>query len=90
MTKSDLLGFWFTGHNQLKGTVDHLKKTAGLDEATHVLLTGYSAGGIGTFNNADFMREKWLDSSVYFRAAPVGGMFFPGPTVIYEEWIVGQ
>ena len=90
MTKHDILDFWFTGHNSLKGTVDHLKETAGLDEATHVLLTGFSAGGVGTFNNADFMREKWLNPGVYFRAAPVSGMFFPGPMVLYEEWILGK
>jgi len=84
-------GFWFMGHHVIEGTMDHLNKTAGLQDATHVLLMGSSAGGSGTYNNADFMREKWLKPGVYFRAAPVSGMFFPTTTdfVPYEEWVLG-
>ena len=38
------------------------------------------------------MREKWLKPGVYFRAAPVSGMFFPTTTdfVPYEEWVLGE
>jgi len=87
--QSDPLGFQFSGHNLLEATVNHLNKTAGLGQGTHVLLTGCSAGGIGTFNNADFMREKWLAPGTYFRTAPISGMFYPGPVVPYEDWIAG-
>ncbi|KAK3257869.1 hypothetical protein CYMTET_33060 [Cymbomonas tetramitiformis] len=47
-------GLYFAGHLTLRAVVSHLKETQGLKEATHLMLSGGSAGGIGVFNNADF------------------------------------
>jgi hypothetical protein len=76
-------GFLFNGHNNLGAFLDTLlaDATAGpaLRSAKNFLLTGSSAGGIGTFMNADYLRARlpWVPN---FRANPVGGWFFPGDT----------
>lgn len=60
----------------------------GFAKATSVLLSGGSAGGIGTFANADWLGSV-LPPSVYYRAAPIGGWFFPGDSSDHpgdESW----
>ena len=81
-------GFWFSGHKNIEATIDHLNKTENFDTATHVLFTGSSAGGIGVFNNADYLRERWISKSTIFRAAPVSGFYFPGQVYLYPEYIL--
>eukprot|EP00756_Hemistasia_phaeocysticola_P066305 Hpha_TRINITY_DN9144_c0_g1::TRINITY_DN9144_c0_g1_i1::g.94259::m.94259/K19882/NOTUM; O-palmitoleoyl-L-serine hydrolase len=46
-----------------------------MQKATHVLLTGGSAGGIGTFYNADWLTARLPDKVV--KAAPNAGWFTP-------------
>ena len=84
----DKFGLWFSGHNNIKAAVEHINKTEGLIEATHVLFLGLSAGGIGVHNNADYFREHWLSPSTKFRAASVGGFYFPGPVIMFPEYIL--
>ena len=84
----DNLGFWFSGHTNIEATINHLNKTQNLDMATHFLLVGSSAGGIGVFNNADYFLEKWISQSTVFRAAPVSGFYFPGTLYLYPEFIL--
>ena len=88
-TSFDLSGLWFSGHNNIKATIDHLNKTTNFPEATDLFLVGESAGGIGVFNNADYFREKWISRSTNFKAAPMCGMYFPGDVVLYPEWLLG-
>jgi len=85
-TSFDRNDLWFSGHRNLEAAIDHMNKTQQLGLATHVFLLGTSAGGIGVFNNADFFREKWLNQSTIFKAAPVAGFYFPGDVFIYPEW----
>ena len=89
-TKSgfDQFGLWFSGHNNIKAVIDHLNQTETLKSATHVFLLGLSAGGIGVHNNADYFRERWISPSTIFRAASVGGFYFPGPVVLFPEYIL--
>ena len=84
----DQFGLWFSGHNNIKAAIEHINKTEKLDMATHVLLLGLSAGGIGVHNNADYFREHWLPSTTKFKAASVGGFYFPGPVVMFPEYIL--
>jgi hypothetical protein len=47
-----------------------------MDEATAVLLTGDSAGGLGTFLNIDFVAEQIqsaVEQNVTVKGAPLGG-----------------
>ena len=85
-TSFDENDLWFSGHKNLEAAIDHLNKTQHLGLATHAFLLGSSAGGIGVLNNADFFREKWLNQSTIFKAAPIGGFYFPGDVYVYPEW----
>ena len=84
----DRFGLWFSGHNNIKAAVEHINKTENLRMATHVLLLGLSAGGIGVHNNADYFKDHWLPSTVKFRAASVGGFYFPGPVIMFPEYVL--
>ena len=57
------LGLQFSGHLIVEAMWDHLINTTALRDATDVLLSGGSAGGIGAFHNADWMMEKLHDVS---------------------------
>ena len=52
--RPDIWGFRFSGQGSIAATVAHLMRTAGLANASEVLLTGASAGGIGVNNNCDW------------------------------------
>lgn len=80
-TKADAStwGFWFVGKANLLAIVHDLKARHGMDKATHVLLTGESAGATGTFHNADSLAE-WMGPTVTTKAVPVSGWFFPAET----------
>ena len=60
----------FSGHLIVAAAVKELSKYfPGIYNASQVLLAGSSAGGIGTFQNADFV-SSLLPGVKYFRAAP--------------------
>jgi|EP01043_Picozoa_sp_COSAG02_P018498 hypothetical protein len=69
-------GLWFTGKANLKAIVADLKDRHAMDRATHVLLTGESAGAVGSYQNVDSLAE-WMGPGVVVGAAPVSGWFFP-------------
>ena len=69
-------GLWFDGHLNFVRIVDDLKTRYGLDDAEHVLLGGSSAGGYGTFFNADSLAAQVPNATV--KAAPQAGWFVPG------------
>jgi hypothetical protein len=67
MRSADIFGFYFSGHNSIEGRLEHLKATANLGNVTHILLSGQSAGGIGVYNNADYIKNKF--PGVYFKGS---------------------
>jgi hypothetical protein len=67
---------WFDGHLNFVRIIADLKTNYGLGDAEQVLLGGSSAGGFGTFFNADFLASEVLNATV--KAAPQAGWFVPG------------
>jgi len=77
--------FYFSGHLIVTAVIAYLEGSYDLAGASQVLLSGSSAGGIGTFVNADFVRER-LPNVPDFRAAPQGGLFFPDVADNFTAW----
>ena len=70
-------GLYFTGHlNLVKILQDLEDRYSMLSSAKNVLIAGGSAGGIGTFYNADYLASV-LNPSAVIKAAPNAGFFFP-------------
>jgi len=84
---TDRFGFYFSGHLILEAIVSHLKSTTKIDSSSHILFAGGSAGGIGVFNNADWMSEKFPNAVV--KGVPEAGYFWSPNIVLYQEWIFG-
>lgn len=63
------------GHANFVAAMHELLAARGLDRATHVLLTGDSAGGIATFAHADAVAALLPRSVVRYKAAPMSGLF---------------
>lgn len=78
----ETFGLYFSGHLSLTAIVEALKGASastavvggGLGNATTVVLSGDSAGGIGTFVNVDWLQEQLPQARVV--AAPIGGYYF--------------
>jgi hypothetical protein len=68
-------GLIFDGHANFAAIIAELKQQHGLAAAKKVLLTGGSAGGIGTFKNVDFLATQLPGAVV--KGAPEAGWFFP-------------
>jgi hypothetical protein len=82
-------GLYFAGHNTVNAVLDHLTNTTSFPKATFLLLSGGSAGGIGTFHNADFVssRAKVLAPAAVVKASPQAGFYFPSERVtLYPEF----
>lgn len=62
--------YTFHGHKIL---IAMMTEKVGLDKATHVLLTGCSAGGIGSFHHADWLTEQLPNAIV--KTNPEAGWF---------------
>eukprot|EP01113_Clastostelium_recurvatum_P034231 TRINITY_DN4617_c0_g1_i3.p1 TRINITY_DN4617_c0_g1~~TRINITY_DN4617_c0_g1_i3.p1 ORF type:complete len:390 (+),score=63.77 TRINITY_DN4617_c0_g1_i3:3-1172(+) len=57
-TKTAAVDSWvFRGKVVVESVVQHLAKTQSISEAEYVLLTGFSAGGMGVLHNADFVGD---------------------------------
>jgi hypothetical protein len=69
-------GLYFHGHSSLALIVAKLQAEQGLGSADHVLLSGGSAGGKGTFANVDWLADTLPNAVV--KGAPNAGWFFPG------------
>jgi hypothetical protein len=67
---------YFQGHSSFVNIVAQLKSQHGLNNASHVVFTGNSAGGVGVFANVDWLQSA-LPSAVV-KGAPNAGWFFPG------------
>jgi hypothetical protein len=72
-------GFYFSGHLNLVAIVNDIKQKQpeAWNNMKQMLLTGGSAGGIGTIYNADWLGTV-MPPSASIKAAPLGGWFFPG------------
>jgi ribosome maturation protein SDO1 len=70
-------GFNFDGYHNFVAIIDMLIADYGLGDATQVLLTGVSAGGIGVFHHIDYLADR-LPSAVV-KGAPIAGWYLPGP-----------
>jgi hypothetical protein len=73
---ADTWNYWFDGHLNLQRVIADLKEKHGLDNATDVLVSGSSAGGIGLFVNIDYIASL-LPSDTVIKGAPQAGWFFP-------------
>jgi hypothetical protein len=76
-----MLGLYFSGHLNIEAVLMYLSANSGLNNAAHVLLSGSSAGGIGTFTHADYLQvceeanSRNCDSPINAAAACVVGIF---------------
>jgi len=70
---------YFRGHRILKGVINELLKTRGMDSATEVLVTGSSAGAMSTFFHADTIKSMMPSSVKRFKALPMSGVFLDHP-----------
>lgn len=73
--------FTFAGHLYFSQVIDHLEKVTHGVTASEFILTGGSAGGFGTFMNADWLGAR-LPASTKYRAMPQGGFFGHA----YADW----
>jgi len=69
-------GYYFDGHANFAAIVEKLIIEDQLGDATQVLLTGISAGGIGTFFNVDWLAERLTNAVV--KGVPLAGWYTPG------------
>jgi len=74
---------YFAGYLSVRAVFDQLVSSQSLGKATHVLLSGTSAGGIGAFVHADGLFDLLPNATV--KAEPQGGWFFPNVTY-YANW----
>ena len=64
--------FYFGGHEIFKSVIQDVEME--LNHATEIILTGESAGGIGVWNNVDFLAAQFPKAKVY--AVPIAGFYF--------------
>ena len=74
---------FFSGHLTVGAVLELLKAEHGLGAAAELLLSGASAGGIGSIINSDFVADALPGVAV--KAAPQAPWFFP-PVVNYSAW----
>jgi len=69
----DMDGLYFSGHIIFQAVLSELDKR-GLKKADTIILTGHSAGGIGTWLHVDWLAERYPYSQV--KGAPIAGFYF--------------
>eukprot|EP01084_Bolivina_argentea_P259618 438109_1 len=108
-TNPDTWGFYFSGHLVFEHIIQYLAyniSTGSLLDAQYILLTGGSAGGMGTFGNIDWLCTEMKKIGKYkdnitVKAAPIAGWFFPGnvtdepldpmmPPNDYPHWVANE
>ena len=68
------LGYYFAGHHVLDAVLAELEASHGLGDATNIVLTGESAGGIGVWPNLDWLAHRFPAARVV--GAPIAGFYF--------------
>eukprot|EP00929_Paragymnodinium_shiwhaense_P039588 TRINITY_DN20781_c0_g1_i2.p1 TRINITY_DN20781_c0_g1~~TRINITY_DN20781_c0_g1_i2.p1 ORF type:complete len:406 (-),score=92.53 TRINITY_DN20781_c0_g1_i2:291-1508(-) len=93
-----LLGLQMSGHLIIETLIDYLVNTTSFGSATQVVLSGSSAGGIGTFHHTDWLAGV-LAKNAQAKGAqpprvvgmPIEGMFFPEKLpVLFEQFALGN
>ena len=72
-TSSDTFGLFFSGHLSFKAILDELD-LKGFVNATEILVSGESAGGIGMWPNLDYTHIRYPAARV--SGAPIAGFYF--------------
>eukprot|EP01084_Bolivina_argentea_P088259 159366_1 len=78
ITTSGNTTIYFRGWNNLNAVFDKLRDDYGLNNATNVLFTGSSAGGLSTWLHSDYIGDyvrKYAGDNVDFMAMPDSGFF---------------
>lgn len=65
----------FRGFSVLEAMLDFLMAEKGLDQATEVMLSGGSAGGLSTFIHADYVASRMPSTVTKYRTVPGSGFF---------------
>jgi Pectinacetylesterase len=73
------------GHAILKALFGELRETYGFGKATHVLLSGCSAGGLSTYLHADYIHDTFVPASADYKAMPISGYFLDFPNVFGKK-----
>lgn len=61
----DTFGLYFSGHHVLVATLDEMDKAANsLKDATDIIVSGTSAGGIGVWMNVDYVAKRYPKARV--------------------------
>jgi hypothetical protein len=78
-------GLYFAGHLTIETIISDLLNKTNLANATRLILSGSSAGGIGAFEHADYFSETvhWAE----VKSVPIGGYFFPTNVTEYSLWL---
>jgi len=76
------LGGYFSGHNVIVGSLEHLLGLSDYTEPSDVLVTGSSAGGIGALLHADYFSRAWPAATV--KASPACGFFYAGVSSLHD------
>jgi len=71
-TSIDTFGLYFSGHLVFEAVLESL--SAQMAGASDILITGDSAGGIGTWTKVDYLRNRFPNARV--TGAPLAGMYF--------------
>ena len=75
VTGAKISPIYFRGKRVLDANLAHLIQVRGLQNATAVVLSGHSAGGLATYLHADYVRTKLPASLAFFAAVPDAGFF---------------
>ena len=84
-TKMAPEGYIASGHFNAAAAIRTLLADTPLAKAEKVLVSGASAGGIGAFLHADYVRELPQLKHADVRAAPLCGWFFPD-VASFADW----
>jgi hypothetical protein len=71
---------WMRGRNNFDAVVSYLQTTLGMGNATEVILSGGSAGGLAVFYNLDHLATL-LPKGVRLTGFPDAGFFLDGMSV---------
>jgi hypothetical protein len=67
-------GLYFAGHHVFTAMLDDLDKTFNMKNATEIILSGASAGGIGVWMNVDYVQKRYPHAKV--TAMTIAGHYF--------------
>lgn len=81
---------WYRGHPNLQAIIESLKTNHGLGEATEVLISGGSAGGLASYLHADEVKAMIGSPALSkYKVAPASG-FFLNHTNAVDQIVYGQ